>query len=110
MEAIITQSTRKNKRFMTTIYDHQKRKIKVIHFGSPNPTYGTFLDHQDEQRRQAYIKRHQSNEDWTDEGIHTSGFWSRWFLWSKPTINQALRETEKQAKNKLKSVSFQDKE
>jgi hypothetical protein len=25
-------------------------------------------------------------EEWSLKGIETSGFWSRWYLWSQPTI------------------------
>ena len=32
-------------------------------------------------------KRRSSKEDWTDP--HTPGFWSRWLLWSEPTMDAA---------------------
>jgi hypothetical protein len=34
-------------------------------------------------------------ENWTKNGINTAGFWSRWLLWSHPTIPRAKREISK---------------
>lgn len=109
MNVSIQLSSRKNKRFQAIIYDNRDKIIKRVHFGSPNPTYGTFIDHQDEQRKEAYIKRHAPNEDWTKKGIETAGFWSRWFLWSKPNIKEALREVKKQSNGLISKISFQHK-
>ncbi len=57
---------------------------KKIYFGAAE--YSDFTQHRDETRRQRYIKRHEKNEDWSKSGIDTAGFWSRWLLWSKPSI------------------------
>jgi hypothetical protein len=29
------------------------------------------------------------HENWKKSGVHTAGFWSRWLLWSKPTMTGA---------------------
>ncbi len=44
-----------------------------------------FTIHKDEQRKQRYIDRHKTNENWLKSGIDTPGFWSRWLLWNLPT-------------------------
>lgn len=30
-----------------------------------------------------------SKENWTKNGLNTAGFWSRWLLWSKPSVKEA---------------------
>lgn len=42
-----------------------------------------------------YLARHKSREDWTMRGIQSAGFWSRWLLWSSPSLTGAIREIER---------------
>ena len=60
---------------------------KKIYFGQ----YGAsdFTIHKDEARRQRYIERHKNRENWKKSGIDTAGWWSYWYLWSKPTKKEA---------------------
>jgi hypothetical protein len=37
-------------------------------------------------------------EDWNKSGIDTAGFWSRWALWSKPSLEEAIKLIEKKFK------------
>jgi hypothetical protein len=84
----IVQSTRKGKRYKATLEDGT-----IIHFGQKDPKYGTFIDHQDEARRQAYIARHsKNNEDWN---APTAGALSRWILWEKPSLREAVKAYNK---------------
>jgi hypothetical protein len=62
---------------------------KKIYFGQANASDMT--QHKDEERKQRYINRHKANENWTKSGIDTAGFWSRWLLWNKPTINESYQ-------------------
>lgn len=55
---------------------------KKVYFGQAGASDMT--QHKDPIRKQRYIQRHQSNENWND--INSAGFWSRWLLWEKPTI------------------------
>ena len=89
MNIIITRSTRPDKKWMT------KLDKKTIHFGSKGAL--DFTHHNDETVKQAYIKRHQKRENWND--IHTAGFWSRWMLWSKPTMPESARWIEEHYDN-----------
>jgi hypothetical protein len=41
-----------------------------------------------------YLYRHRSRENWNKSGIITPGFWSRWLLWSEPTISKAINLIE----------------
>ena len=42
--------------------------------------------------KKRYINRHKNNEDWTKSGIDTAGFWSRWLLWNKKTIQDSYKD------------------
>ena len=65
---------------------------KTIHFGAKG--YEDYTIHKDPERKQRYIDRHQSNEDWSKSGIDTAGFWSRWLLWGEPTLGQSIKKIE----------------
>ena len=67
---------------------------KTIHFGSKIPFYEDYTIHKDPDRKQRYIDRHKTNEDWSIQGIQTAGFWSRWLLWNEPTIKESIKSIE----------------
>jgi len=64
--------------------DPQDKRASVS-IGDKNIKFGyskaksTYYDGATNQKRDAYISRHQVREDWTDP--FTAGFWSRWVLW-----------------------------
>ena len=60
---------------------------KKVYFGQY--TASDFTIHKDEERKKQYIERHKKNENWSKSGIDTPGFWSKWYLWSKPTKKEA---------------------
>ena len=80
-------STRADKKFMVITESGKK-----IHFGQLG--YSDFTIHKDEARKERYIARHQKNEDWTISGIDTAGFWARWVLWNKLTIQQSILDID----------------
>jgi hypothetical protein len=49
--------------------------------------------------KKAYIKRHKKRENWNDP--NTPGFWSKNILWSKPTLDEAIKYTENKHKIKI---------
>ena len=54
--------------------------------------YFDFTIHQDPLRMKRYVARHaRMGETWTKKGLHTAGFWSRWLLWSRPTLSGAKK-------------------
>ena len=83
MQAIISPSKHKNKKFDATFSNGV-----TVSFGAAG--YSDFTQHKDEARKANYIKRHQVNEDWTD--VTTPGFLSRFILWNKPTIAASIRD------------------
>ena len=66
-------------------------KDKSVRFG--RVPYGDFTKHKDPERKERYLARHKKNENWTRSGVGTAGFWSRWILWNKPTIETSLADT-----------------
>jgi hypothetical protein len=55
-------------------------------------TYGKKIA---DERKLAYLKRHQENENWGKSGINTKGFWSANLLWGKPTIEASYNDIKK---------------
>lgn len=51
-----------------------------------------------EKVKNAYIARHRANEKWGYDGLLTAGFWSRWLLWNKPTLNSSLMDIKSKFK------------
>ena len=85
---------------------HVKRAVNGVHkftavfpdgakvnFGRQG--YSDYTKHKDKERMERYLTRHRSRENWTRSGAHTAGFWSRWLLWSSPSLLGAKRKTEK---------------
>lgn len=80
------------------IQKHGYKGIQFGHFG-----YFTYLTlHRDnfgeirESKiyRAKYINNHK-NEEWGIKGIYTRGFWARWLLWNKKTINKSINDLKK---------------
>lgn len=90
---ILSNSTRQDKRYMVKTDD------KTIHFGSPD--HDNYIIHKDAKRKDSYINRHSKTEDWTKQGIYTAGFWSRWLLWEKPSLFEAINNIEKKFNIKI---------
>lgn len=90
----LQKSSLKNKKWMV-INPQGKR----THFGADG--YSDYTKHHDIDRMHRYVKRHggsssgltSSKENWRKSGIDTAGFWSRWILWNKPSLEASIRDT-----------------
>ena len=87
-------------------FPDSKKKFKVllpdgrtVKFGARG--YSDYTIHKDKERMKRYLARHKSREIWTKSGINTAGFWSRWILWSKPSLKEAIKHTEKKFNIKI---------
>jgi hypothetical protein len=80
-------------------YDAIVNGDKIISFGAAG--YSDFTLHKDPARKLNYIKRH-SNEDWSRSNLLSPAWLSRFFLWEKPSIEEAI----KNANQKYKDVHF----
>ena len=65
------------------------KENKKVYFGQANAS--DFTIHKNEERKNRYILRHEKNESkfWNKSGVDTASFWSRFYLWEKPTKAQA---------------------
>jgi len=86
MEVIIKKSDKPEKKFVAIINNDKK-----VYFGAAG--YSDYLQHNDDKRKERYIKRHEKRENWNDP--FTSGFWSRWVLWLKNTIDDSIADINK---------------
>ena len=65
----------------------------VVRFGLQG--FSDYTIHKDPERMKRYLERHRKRENWTRQGAKTAGFWSRWLLWSEPSLKAAIKRTEK---------------
>jgi len=83
----LKKSTRKKSK-----YQVQTPNGSTIHFGAVG--YEDYTTHKDAERKNRYIARHAKRENWTQQGLNTAGFWSRWLLWEEPDLTDAIRNIE----------------
>lgn len=86
MKVDIKPSTRTGKKYMAIFFDNSGKKIKTTHFG--NAGSQTFLDTNDEEKKDAYIKRHSIRENFNS--YMTAGSLSRWISWNKKTFRASV--------------------
>ena len=84
MNILLKKSPIKSKKYRVIL-----KNGKTVDFGATG--YQNFNQHKDPKRMRLYLIRHKSRENWKRSGINTAGFWSRWLLWSKPSMNQAIK-------------------
>ena len=78
----LLKSSNPKKKYMVHIISKKTGREKTIHFGASGMS--DFTIHRDEARRQRYIARHSKREDFNNP--ETSGYYAKWVLWNKPTI------------------------
>ena len=92
----IKKSNRPDKKYKVIFEDG-----KEIHFGQKGYT-DYILSGGDNERKERYLKRHAKNENWTKSGLDTAGWWSRYVLWNKPTLEKSIKDIEKRFGVKIK--------
>ena len=90
MKIVISPSDKPNKKFEARIDDR-----KSIHFGAKGMT--DFTIHKDPERKQRYLNRHSTNEDWNNP--MSAAFYATNILWNKPTITDSIRDTNRRFPN-----------
>ena len=86
----IKKSTNPKKKYMAVFYENGKR-IKTTHFGCAGMS--DYTKHKDPARKQRYMNRHKSREDWTKS--MSAGALSRYILWNKPTLKASISDYKK---------------
>ena len=70
---------------------------KTVHFGQKGAS--DYTKHNDTERKKSYIDRHKTREDWTKSGVETAGYYAKHILWSKPTVEESIKDLNKRFKN-----------
>lgn len=94
---LLFQSPNPNKKFMILTPEG-----KTVYFGQNGASDYTI--HKDDKRRMNYIARHKSRENWND--LNKAGTWSRYLLWEKPTLNEAIRNMERRFNIKINFKNY----
>ena len=81
-------------------YDVVTPECKVIRFGDSQ--YEDYTTHKDKARKELYLARHKSRENWED--LNKAGTWSRYLLWNKPTLKGSIRDMEQKFKIKISYI------
>jgi len=85
MKVLLRNSPKSEKKYRVTFEDG-----KSVDFGGKG--YSDFTIHKDPERMRRYLARHsRMGETWNKTGIRTAGFWSRWLLWSRPSMPEAKK-------------------
>ena len=90
MNIIIKPSDRKEKKYMA-IVDNKK----TVLFGQKGAS--DYTKHKDKERKERYLARHKKNE--TPNNPLTASFYATNLLWSKPTLTESIRDTNKRFPN-----------
>lgn len=124
MYTVYLQKNPKNKKKYRAIFQDGD----YVDFGHRD--YSDYTLHKNPLRMRSYVSRHagkipqsvmnmtdpqkvyremlkvnkSSREKWGKNGIKTAGFWSRWLLWSEPTIKGAIGTIENKFNIKIKNV------
>ena len=59
--------------------------------------YSDYTLNKNSDIKDRYIQRHKRNEDWND--YNTAGFYAKHILWNKPTIQESIKDTNRNFKN-----------
>lgn len=97
--AYLQKATNSKKKYKVTIIKPNGKKC-TVQFGAAG--YSDYTKHKDKERKERYISRHKSRENWTKSGICTAGFWSRYLLWGKPTLTGSISAIQTKFKIKIK--------
>ncbi len=84
MKVLLQKSPRSERKWRVTFPDGRH-----VDFGATG--YSDYTIHHNFQRMQRYVRRHRDKENWSYAGRYTPGFWSRWLLWSVPSMDGAKR-------------------
>lgn len=97
MKVFLKKSPNPKKKFRVVFEDGNH-----VDFGAKG--YSDYTIHKDPERMKRYLQRHRSREIWSKNGIKTAGFWSRWLLWSYPSLKQAKTFMEKKFQIKIRNA------
>jgi hypothetical protein len=78
-------------------YDAVIDGSKTVSFGAKG--YSDFTKNKDPERKDNYISRHKTSEDWGKSGVKSAGFWAKHVLWNKPTLKGSIDDINRRFKS-----------
>ena len=87
----VTPSDKPEKKLNVKLETESGRE-KNIHIGAKG--MDDFTKTKDEDAKHRYIQRHRANENWSQSGIMSSGFWAKHLLWNKPTLSASIKDVK----------------
>lgn len=117
MKVRLVKSPNPMKKFRVILEDGRK-----VDFGGRG--YTDYTIHKDPMRMRLYVQRHggtvprgdrdvhrrmlrvarSDRERWGLNGIATAGFWSRWLLWSQPSLDAAKKYMSRRFNIEIKNL------
>ena len=93
------KSDKPKKKYYVEFENPDTSRPKRIYFGSAG--MGDYiLSGGDDEKKVRYIARHQARENWTSP-FAGAGFWARWILWNKPTLQSSVNDTKERFNIKI---------
>ena len=96
LEYTLSESDKKDKKYMVKFLNEYSGRINTIHFGSFGMSDYTISN--DEKRKSLYKIRH--SKDFVNDLNH-AGAWSMNLLWNKKTILESIKDMEKRFRIKI---------
>ena len=92
---IVKAEPKTGKRFTAIFRLHKGGPvIKITHFGQRNPKQGTYIDHGDKKKRDAYRARHKRDLETKD--FKRAGYLSYFLLWGdSPSLIKNIEDYKK---------------
>lgn len=96
MTILLQKSPKTEKKYRVTFLENGKH----VDFGQRG--YSDYTIHKDKERMRRYINRHaRMGENWGQSGKYSAGYWSRWLLWSRPSLKAAVDYLQKRLKQRI---------
>lgn len=96
MTVILKRSPNPKKKYRAIFLENGKH----VDFGARG--YSDYTIHKDRNRMKRYLTRHSGmGENWSSTGKYTAGWWSRWLLWNKPTLQAAIASVSRRLRTRI---------
>ena len=98
-QVILKKSPIRGKKYRA-IFEPEGRHVDFGAIG-----YSDYTLHKDQARMKRYLGRHKGmHENWGPSGKLTAGWWSRWLLWSKPSLGSAIHVVERKLNRPIRKA------
>jgi hypothetical protein len=84
----LKKSNQDGKKYTAIFFDEERKKIKTTHFGAKG--YEDYTTHGDDERKDRYIQRHKTRENFAD--YKSAGSLSYHILWNKPSVSLSYND------------------